>query len=200
MKNYLKDMIFGCLLGDAHLGRSGSDKAFLTFEQTIKHRDYVMHIYELLKSEGLMLYDVKTYKRLDSRYNSTNESIYFKTHSSELLFPFIELFLVDDKKVLPSDIEKYLNPITLAYWICDDGQAVKNGGVTLCTDNYSLAEVNLVVQALANRYGLNCSIHYKKGKNEKVYHRVYIKKTSFDKIKPLILPHVHKCFLHKLHL
>lgn len=98
------------------------------------------------------------------------------------------------------DIEKHLNPITLAYWICDDGQAVKNGGVTLCTDNYSLTEVNLLIQALVNRYELKCSIHNKKGKNGKVYHRVYIKKNSFDKLKPLLIPHIHKSFLYKLHL
>lgn len=93
-------MLFGCLLGDAHIERSGVNMAYLTFEQSIKHKDYVMHIYELLKAEGLMLHDVKTYKRIDSRYGSTNESIYFKTHSSELLHSFINLFLVNDKKIL----------------------------------------------------------------------------------------------------
>jgi len=200
LKNTTWDMLFGCLLGDAHIERSGLNMAYLTFEQSIKHKDYVMHIYELLKAEGLMLHDVKTYKRIDSRYGSTNESIYFKTHSSELLHSFIDLFLVNDKKILPLDIEKHLNPITLAYWICDDGQAVKNGGVTLCTDNYSLTEVNLLIQALVNRYELNCSIHNKKGKNGKVYHRVYIKKNSFDNLKPLLIPHIHKSFLYKLHL
>lgn len=39
------------------------------------------------------------------------------------------MFLSDDnKKVIPLDIEKYLNPIALSYLICDDGQLVKNGG------------------------------------------------------------------------
>lgn len=69
------------------------------------------------------------------------------------------------KKYYALDIEKHLNPITLAYWICDDGQAVKNGGVTLCTKQRdSLTEVNLLIQALVNRYELKCSIHNKRGK------------------------------------
>jgi hypothetical protein len=56
------------------------------------------------------------------------------------------MFLSDSNiKVLPLDIEKHLNPITLAHWICDDGQLVKKGGITLCTDNYTLAEVELLI-------------------------------------------------------
>jgi LAGLIDADG DNA endonuclease family len=102
-------------------------------------------------------------------------------------------------KVLPLDIEIYLNPITLAYWICDDGQHVKNGGVTLCTDNYTLSEVELLIKALYNRYNIECSIHRKKGKSEKVYNRIYLKKKSLDTIKPLIMPFIHKTFLYKIH-
>jgi hypothetical protein len=82
----------------------------------------------------------------------------------------------------------------------DDGQLVKNGGITLCTDNYTLDEVDLMIKALMDRYNLKCSIHYKKGKSERVYYRIYIGKKSFDELKPLILPHVIPSFQYKLHL
>jgi hypothetical protein len=110
------EMLVGCLLGDAHIARSGG-KAYITFEQTLKHRAYVMHIKDVLKGAGgIDLYDIKYYKRTDSRYNSVNESIYLKTHSSELLSFLAEMFLSDgNKKILPFDIEKYLSPIALAY-------------------------------------------------------------------------------------
>lgn len=52
MKNLIKfddNMLIGCLLGDAHIGVSGGDKAFITFEQTTKHKDYIMFIYQTLK-------------------------------------------------------------------------------------------------------------------------------------------------------
>ena len=32
---------------------------------------------------------------------------------------------------------------SLAFWIMDDGQQVKRGGVTLCTDSFDLEEVNI---------------------------------------------------------
>lgn len=82
------EMLFGCLLGDAHIGVQGKDKVYMTFEQSIKHKDYIMHIYAVLSGiDGLELSEIKYYKRTDSRYNSTNESIYFKIYGSELLYP-----------------------------------------------------------------------------------------------------------------
>jgi hypothetical protein len=192
-------MLIGCILGDAHIRRVGDNKGFMTFEQTIKHKDYIIDIYDKLKKSDIKLHDIKYYSRKDSRYNNINNSIYFKTYNLELLYPFVNMFLSNDNiKILPLDIEKYLNPITLAYWICDDGQQVKKGGVTLCTDNYTLKEIEILIKALSNRYDLKCSIHKKKGKSEKIYNRIYIKKNSLDNIKSLISPYIHKSFLYKI--
>jgi len=116
MNNELKSILIGCLLGDAHIGISEEDKAFLTFEQTIKHKDYIMFIYEKLKNNGISLYDIKYYSRKDSRYNSINKSIYFKTYNLELLKPLANMFLSEkNQKIIPLDIEYHLDPIALAY-------------------------------------------------------------------------------------
>lgn len=77
---------------------------------------------------------------------------------------------------------------------------VKNGGITLCTDNYTLEEVNLMIKALTSRYDLKCTIHFKKGKSDRVYYIIYIGKNSFDALKPLILPYVIPFFHYKLHI
>lgn len=201
LNNKIKEMIIGCLLGDAHIGKVENDKAFITFEQAIKHKEYILDIYESLRKANLGLHEIKYYSRIDTRYNSESKSIYFKTHNSKLLYPFVNMFLSDEgKKILPLNIEKYLSPIALAYWICDDGQLVKKGGITLCTDNYTLTEVKLLIKVLTNKYNLKCSIHYKKSKTERVYYRIYINKKSLDNIKPIIVQYVHKSFLYKLHI
>jgi LAGLIDADG DNA endonuclease family len=116
MNNDLKSILIGCLLGDAHIGKCEENKAFITFEQTIKHKDYIMFIYEKLKYNGISLYDIKYYTRKDYRYNNINKSIYFKTYNLELLKPFANIFLSEkNHKIIPLDIECHLNPITLAY-------------------------------------------------------------------------------------
>jgi hypothetical protein len=57
-----------------------------------------------------------------------------------------------------------------------------------------------MIKALTNKYNLNCTIHFKKGKLGKVYHRIYLGKKSFDLLKPLILPYMHNTFYYKLHI
>jgi hypothetical protein len=116
LNNNIQEMLIGCILGDAHIGKVGEDKGFITFEQTIKHKDYILDIYNKLKESDFKIYDIKYYSRKDSRYNSLNNSRYFKTHNSELLYPFVNMFLSDtSRKILPLDIEKYLSPIVLSY-------------------------------------------------------------------------------------
>ena len=199
--NNIRDLLIGCLLGDAHIRRTKDNRSYITFEQTIKHEDYVKDLHKTLSEAGLDLSEIKYYTRKDDRHDSNNTSIYFKINSTNELNSIADLFLSkDNQKIVPLEIENYLSPIALGKWICDDGQLVKNGGITLCTDNYELEEVEHLVSALSNKYGLKCTIHFKKGKNGNIYHRIYISKTSFNSLKPLIVDHIHPTFLYKLHM
>jgi hypothetical protein len=44
----------------------------------------------------------------------------------------------------------------------DDGQEVKRGGVTLCTDSYTSDEVILLKNALENKFKISTTIHNKR--------------------------------------
>jgi hypothetical protein len=195
------NLLVGCLLGDAHIRRNkDGSESYITFEQTINHKEYVLSLYQILSQSGLKLKEIKYYARDDKRHASVNNSIYFRTEATDLLNPLANLFLsVNEKKIIKSDIEKYLDPVALAYWICDDGQLVKRGGITLCTDSYTLPEVELLIQILENKYKLKCTIHIKKGISGNEYHRIYIGRKSLYEIKPLLISHMHKYFLYKLH-
>lgn len=139
MNKTLKDMLVGVILGDAHIKIIGLDKAFISFEQSKKKLDYLNYLLSLTKKEGLPLMDevVREYSREDHRYGITNNSGYFRTKSIEDLKPIAELFLDESgNKIIPSNIAEHLTPRSLAFWIMDDGQQVKRGGVTLCTDSF----------------------------------------------------------------
>jgi len=76
----------------------------------------MIFLYKNLKDNGINLYDIKYYTRKDSRYNSINNSIYFKTYNLKLLKPLANMFLTENNnKIVPLDIECHLNPISLAY-------------------------------------------------------------------------------------
>jgi len=109
------------------------------------------------------------------------------------------MFILNGKKIISSNIKDWLTPISLAHWICGDGQLVKKGEITLCTDNYTLSERERLIISLKDKFDADCSIHNKKGKSGNIYHRVCINKASFDAIKPLIIEHIHESFLCKLH-
>jgi len=79
----------------------------------------------------------------------------------------------------------------------DDGQEVKNGGVTLCTDSFTFEEVDLLKAALESKFNILTSIHNKKGK-ENYYKRIYIGKSSLNQLKPLLEEHMHETMLYKI--
>jgi hypothetical protein len=80
----------------------------------------------------------------------------------------------------------------------DDGQQVKRGGVTLCTDSFKSDEISILREALKKIFNLETSIHTKKGNNDALYERIYIKKDGFEELKPQLKPHMHESMLYKL--
>ena len=84
-----------------------------------------------------------------------NESVYFRTESLEELKPLADMFLDSEgKKIVPSNIAEHLTARGLAFWVMDDGQQVKRGGVTLCTDSFHSEEVNILREALKTNFNL----------------------------------------------
>lgn len=203
MKKSITELLVGALLGDAHIGRTGLNKAFITFEQSAKKADYLNHLFQEIKKQGLPIRDnsLREYTRSDARYNVNNSSLYFRTESLEEIKPLAEMFLdKSGKKRVPTNIAEHLTEKSLAYWIMDDGQQVKRGGVTLCTDSFNSQEINILRDALKTNFNLITSIHKKKGSNESIYERIYINKDSLDSIKPSLIPHMHDSMLYKINV
>jgi len=151
MNKALKDMLIGVILGDAHIGKIGLDKAFISFEQSKSKINYINYLHSLTKEGGLPLLDesIKEYSREDFRYNSKTNSLYFRTQSLEVLRPLADQFLDNEgKKIIPTNIGELLTPRSLAFWIMDDGQQVKRGGVTLCTDSFKTEDIKFLEMLL----------------------------------------------------
>ena len=111
-------MLVGNLLGDASIGRTGLNKAFITFEQSEKKSEYINYLFNLAKEQGLPLMSetVKEYTRNDSRYSTKNTSLYFRTQSLEELTPLADLFLDESgKKRIHPKISDHLTDRGLAY-------------------------------------------------------------------------------------
>jgi LAGLIDADG DNA endonuclease family len=49
----------------------------------------------------------------------------------------------------------------------DDGQQVKKGGVTLCTDSYNSEDVYILREAIKANFNVETTIHKKKKQNNR---------------------------------
>jgi predicted thioredoxin/glutaredoxin len=121
--------------------------------------------------------------------NKTHHSIYFDTLTYEAFNYYHEIFYLNKKKIVPSNIEDLLTAKALAYWAMIDG-VLDRSGFILYTNNLTLDEVKLLIKVLKKKFDLNCSIHNRKnsGKVKKSY-LIYIKADSWLKFKQLVEPH-----------
>lgn len=112
-------------------------------------------------------------KRKETRPESGREGKYVKTIKPELFL--------------------YMNYIVLAHLIMGDG-AKRNKGITLCTDNFTLQEVIILINIFIIKFNINPSIHKEKNK-----FRIYINEKDLKKIKPFIEPYFVDHFLYKIY-
>lgn len=74
----------------------------------------------------------------------------------------------------------------------DDGYKALNG-FYFCTESFSKADQQLLINMLTNKFKLDCSIHSHTNGS-----RIYIKKNSVSNFVELIQPFMHSSFLYKL--
>jgi hypothetical protein len=80
----------------------------------------------------------------------------------------------------------------------DDAQFNKKGGLTLCSDSFTLNEVILLKDTLFDNFNLICSIHIKnilKGQ-----YRIYISKKSLNNLQSLTNNYIIDSMKYKINL
>lgn len=163
----------------------------LEFEQGLINEAYILHLYDLFKD-----YCSSAPKYNDRKLNFGADKVYtrirFYTYALPCFNYYHSLFYVNGVKRIPFNIGELLTPVSLAYWAMDDG-SIKGSGFILCTDSFTLSEVQLLIKILKENFDLNCNCH----KNKDDY-RIYIKADSMDKFRALVSPYFHESMMYKL--
>ena len=106
------------------------------------------------------------------------------------------LFYPLGKKEVPLNIAELLTPLSLAFWICDDGDFHKiNHSVRLNTQGFTLAEVELLAKTLNDKWNLKCTLNKDKGKFV-----IRIPKSSLPILQSLLKDIMPPMMLHKIGL
>ena len=86
--------------------------------------------------------------------------MYFNTFALPCFVELWNLFYLAGKKLIPLTIGDLLTPLSLCYWICDDGCFHKTQrSIYLCKNSFTLEEVNLLASVLNSKWNLNCYVN-----------------------------------------
>ena len=122
----------------------------------------------------------------------------FRTFTFSSFYWIYDGFYGKGRKVIPVWIEEYLSPIALAIWIMDDGGWIKDRGIKLSTNSFSLSDIKKLVKILETKYGLNNIAIHSAGSLDQ--YNIYIPKSNLPVLIPIVLPYMHAKFLYKLNL
>lgn len=155
----------------------------------------MLSLYELFKN-----YCPSAPKVVDALPDKRTGKIYSAIHFSTFTLPcfneIYNLFYPSGVKTVPLNIKELMTPLGLAYWIADDGSFNKsNRHVVLCTDSFTLSEVNLLISVLNDKFNLKCYI-YKQGNSN----RILIPSYSVSILQTLLAPVMPSMMRHKIGL
>ena len=157
---FQKQAIIGVLLGDAYIERVKiTHNSRLRLEQTYPgHSSYLWHLYSVFANLTGNILPKSPTRKLDKRTGKIYESIAFKTRNLSCLNFYQEIFYVNGVKVVPANIAEFLTPISLAYWIMDDGSINFYGQTVLHTNAFTLNDLEILCKALKDNFGLNSRV------------------------------------------
>lgn len=155
----MQECLIGHLLGDGYMTKNTgkSTNARFGFSQSTKKQEYFSKVF----SNFMPLCNTSTIPH--TKFFVTNDtnlsSLNFSTIRLPCLNHYYELFYGQGKRNVPVNIMDLLTPISLAYWIMDDGSK-QNKGMHLNVYAFDKEGVNNLIETLSNKYGFVCSIHY----------------------------------------
>lgn len=194
-EKHLVEILFGKLLGDGNLHRSGA----LRFCHSGKQREYIEHCYELFKNYTRSPIKQKIRQRLGT--GNMNEELSFSTRS--IFQEYLNLLYKYDTntnkriKILPTNLANYLTTRSLAYWIMDDGMKSHNQ-LSLCTQSFTKKENLFLINILTTKFNLECKLLEQRATKHpgKVWYyiKIYNINHLWSLVKDYILPSMYYKF------
>lgn len=189
--------IYGLLLGDGYANYRSGEGVRLAIKQSEIHKDYLFYLYNFFLLNG---YCSNMPPRKYLRKIKGKDKIYygyeFNTFTFRSFVWIYDSFYKKGKKILPFNLETYMNAQTLAILIMDDG-GWTGSGVRISTNSLSIIEIERLKLIISNKLGLICTIQRLSNKDQ---YSIYIIKSSIEKLRLITLPFFHKSMYYKLGL
>lgn len=147
---YQRAVIIGSILGDGCLCENWSKTNYrLLMMHSVDQKEYILWKYSILKQCILS----------EPRFYDGNKSLTIRTISHPELTMLRNIFYPNGKKIIPLNIIEYIeNPLTIAIWFMDDGNAVlrkkKLCGYHINSQSFTYDENHLISKVLNDLYSI----------------------------------------------
>jgi len=187
-----KSILFGIILGDGYLQKTGKKNARLRLEHGKSQKEYLL--WKVRKLGKVFQGNPKYLERI---HPISKKKYYYWRHQSQST-PYLgklrKIFYSDGKKIIPENLEKYLTPLTLAVWYMDDGYYyLRDRCSYLYLGNISKEEAEIVAQTLLKKFNISSRV-----KQKKKGYAIYFSPKETQKLKNLIKGHILPQFNYKL--
>jgi len=185
-------VLFGTILGDGYLQKTGEKNARLRLEHGYKQREYLLWKIEKLKPifQGKPVYLERIHPLTKKIYKYWRH----QSQSTPYLGKLRKIFYPNGKKKIPDNFEKYINPQMLAVWYMDDGYYYQRDKCSyLYLGNVSKEGANIVASAILKRFGIQTKV-----KQKKKGFAIYFPHSQIEKLKLLIKGYIINYFNYKL--
>lgn len=198
-----RDILFGLLLGDLHAEYSADgQKVRFRFEQSVAHRAYMEHLYEIYKDW------LPSPRSVDEALVPHRGNLVMLTSYSESFKFYADQFyeLQDRKRVkrVPLLIHRWLTARNLAYFYMDDGSmhSSQHKAIIFNTQGFTHQDVERLCQILIDNFGLQAKPRRQTSRNEttgeeKIQWQVRVSGKSFEQVSDLLVPHLIPEMMYK---
>ena len=212
LPNKVLEALVGDMLGDGHIRYTKKEldgkprgNSNAQFEMTLKSRDHVYFLWRDIYSPICTETPPNPWPKPKSGKPAT------QYHFSSRALPAISqihnqwyVWSDDNKKfikIIPSNIFDLLTDIGLAHWIMGDGYWNKESNTAvICTDNFTLDEVKLLISVLDEKFKLNSTLQRRIKSNKELCWRIRFsnKHENIEQLRLLVLPHMIPSMTYKL--
>ena len=174
-----KEILIGCVLGDAYISPLGK----VRIEQSTKQRAYVDWKYQELRS---LCYGAQPREIIHTLPTGRQHaSVFFLLR--QYFRSWRSIFYEGRTKIFPRDLP--VSPLSLAVWYMDDGCWTGKKAL-ICAESFDGQYRENMQQALLDQYGIETVV----GKNG----RLVIRKRFHDQFFSLVAPHIIPSMKYKL--
>lgn len=177
---------------------SSNSNARAIFRQGSGNAAYLLHLYELFQvyvASPPVINSIKEESKNTGGEVKVRYNLSFSTLALPCFNELYESFYPNGVKVVPVNIADLLSPISLAYWIMDDGSFTGNG-IKLYTDAFSLIELDLLIKALDKNFKIKATINIHN--SAKGQYNLYISKSQLPLVRSLVKEYIHPEMMYKL--